>query len=106
MEAEPNDALANATKVSGLSFCGELSSGTDVDFVQIMLPPDTTSLGGSINLFGAMPAVDLFLTVKGTRIELANGVSPPIEPGEPYTFEVRNKGTKKLQYRYEMTVMK
>jgi hypothetical protein len=104
MEAEPNDTLATATKVPGTSFCGELSSQTDVDFVEVILPVDAMGFNVGSNQSGG--AVKAFVTVEGMRIELGQGTSLPFAEGKPYTFEVQNLSAKKVQYRFEMTVTK
>jgi hypothetical protein len=103
-EVEPNQTAETASKVPFATFCGALSDGNDVDFLEATLPDD--AMGFELQRSFTNP-VEVFLTV-GTqpRIQLQQGVMLPFEAGAKYLFEVRGVGGKASKYRFDLTFTK
>jgi hypothetical protein len=102
-EMEPNQTAETASKVPFATFCGALSDGNDVDFFEATLPADAS--GFQIQRSFTNP-VEAFFTVGGSRLQLANGVTLPVEAGGKYIFEVRSISGKPSKYRFDLTVEK
>lgn len=100
-ETESNDSAATANALPGqtFSFCGSLSSATDVDFVTFTLPADTKSFsyGVSFNRNG----IDASITA-GAQGPFRLNQTVPILPGQKYV--VRVAGAQAMGYRFDVTI--
>ena len=99
-ELESNDTPVTATPISGSSFCGVLSSATDVDYGSFTLPLTATSFNFNLHL---AKSTDVFINVKGQHVPIA-GTKLPFEPGEKYTIEVRPKGGQAGAWRVDVSM--
>lgn len=109
-EVEPpaNDTAATAqvipatTGTAKMSFCGRLSSATDVDFITYTF--NTTAafgLSGGQGTSDATAGQKIEITVDGQTQEFKGNLSI-IKPGKPILFKVT--GTKAVDYRFNLDV--
>jgi hypothetical protein len=101
-EANDTEATANTLPSATSSFCGTLSSATDVDFVSFVLPADAKNLG-----FGAEYSLQ-GLAIEGTAggQTFNVGGTPAYKPGQKYVFKIHTTGSGPVSYRFDVTVGK
>lgn len=95
-ETESNDALASANSIPAQTgtFCGQISSDSDVDFVKFTLPASTKSL--SLNVNSTSGAIKLEPTADGEAFSLSGNF--PFKPGKEYVIKISSTGGA-LSYR-------
>ena len=102
VEKEGNDTLDLAQAIPGASgtFCGQLGSKTDVDFISFTLPENTNSIGFGDTFTRA--GVTIQVTAEGQTFEI--GQTPVLEPGKKYVIKAFTNGDAPADYRIMLTI--
>jgi hypothetical protein len=100
-ESESNDtpATANAIPNATGSFCGTLSSATDVDYLSFTLPATATQLGFADEY--TLNGVSVEAEVGGVTTDLGKA---PFKPGAKYTLKVHTAGKAPVNYRVSVSI--
>lgn len=104
-ETEGNDTAATANGIPSASgtFCGTLSSATDVDFLSFVLPNDAKGLGFGVSY----TRQGLVVTGRVAGESFAIGGTPAFRPGQTYVLEVRaTTGNAPISYRVSVDIQK
>lgn len=101
-ESEPNNDAASADVVPGQTgtFCGKISSDTDVDFVKFTLPANAKSFGMSQNTTSG--AIKIEPSADGQAFSFSGG-NYPFKPGKEYVLKISTSGGA-LDYRIGITI--
>ena len=99
LEIEPNDTAATATTLDG-TVCGEISPGTESDFLKFTLKAATTSF--NVTYKGN---ITITFRVNGQTVTWANGTFPPVPfvRGMEYSLELKAADAKYQPYRLTLT---
>ena len=100
-ESESNNDAASADVVPGQTgtFCGKLSSDTDVDYVKFTLPATAKSFRMSQNATSG--AIEIEPSVDGQAFSFSG--TYPFEPGKDYVLKISTSGGA-LDYRIGITI--